>query len=253
MKKSKFAKFVDATVGSALIFAAAYAVLRYFMPSTFAVLSAVSFTGAVWLILKTRKRASEEREKLSASAEDMFYEFMFMPDGAPAKLLMKGLQNKGITSAVHGNALYTDSVAAFFFFDAPPSEKAIARAIARAEHYKKSKAVIFSRHTPQAKFDVDFPVITAHGDGVYKLFASLKCLPKSKHKKGKAASRFAMFKGAFSKEKIPRYLLLSGAFFLTSALTGFSVVLTVCASVSAVLFLCSSIFAVAEKCKQRAE
>ncbi len=253
MKKSRFAKFVDATVGSALIFAAAYAVSRYFMPSTFAILSAVSVTGAVILISRTRKKASLDREKLSKAAEDMFYEFMFMPDGAPAKLLSKGLKNKGVETALHGNALYTDSAAAFFFFDAPPSEKATARAIARAEHYNKSKAVIFCRQPIQTKFDVDFPVTTANGDDVYKLFASLNCLPESKHSKSKAATRRAVLKGAFSKEKIPRYLLLSGAFFLTAALTGFSVVLVVCASVSAVLFLCSSISAIKNASKKRTQ
>ena len=250
MKKTKFAKFVDATVGSALIFAAAYAVARYFMPSTFAVLSAISFTGAAWLILRTRARSARERENLSAAAENMFYEFMFLPDGAPAKILSKALKEKGVQTAVHGNALYTERVAAFFFFDAPPSEKATARAVARAEHYGKEKIVIFSRRPPQTNINVDFDLSTACGEDVYKLFASLGCLPTSKHPKSKSPSRRALVKAAFSKEKIPRYLLLSAAFFATSALTGFSIVMTVCASVAAVLFLSSCVFALVETRKR---
>ncbi|MCH5161154.1 MAG: hypothetical protein J1G04_03900 [Clostridiales bacterium] len=250
--KSKFAKFIDATVGSALIFAAAYAVLRYFMPSTFAVLSAVSVTGAVWLIFRTRAKNADMREQLSHKADDFFYEFMFLPDNAPAKHLSKGLQRKGVATALHGNALYTENKGAFFFFDGPPNERSIARSISRAEHYGKKEIIIFSRRPIQNILNADFAVTTVCGDDVYKLFASLDILPESKHAKIRRDRRM-MFRAALSKDKIARYFVLSAALFGTSYLLGFSVVMTICASVAAVLCISSIIFAIAQSAKEKAK
>lgn len=251
--KSKFAKFVDATVGAVLIFAAATAVLRYFTTlelSMFAA-SCVTFCAVVMLTFRSRKKSNAQ--KLSASADGMFFDFMFENDAAPAKLLLRGLKDKGLPAVVHGRGVYVGKTAAFCAFDGRLDDKTAARMIARAKHYGATKAVVLCKLPPASMPDVDgFTVRTVCGDDVYRLFASLGALPKHKFA-AKRKRKFGAFKSALGKDKIMRYFLLAASMTALSVLFRHSVTTVICAGVCGGLFVASVIFNIIKAAKTKTD
>ncbi len=239
--KTRFAKFVDGTFGFFLMFLAAFAVLCYFIPKPFAALTALSFASALFLIFGFRERANGEKLRLSRAADAMFFDFMFEASAAPARLLKKGLCSRGKEATVRGNALYLDGTAAFFCFDAPPTQNELARDLAKAKRYGANKILEFSKLPlpafPQINGYTVKPII---GDDVYKLFASLDCLPKRKFEE-KPRRRFAALLSALSKDRIPRYLLLAGGLTAVTLFTQ-SIATTVCAAIATALLVASIIY-----------
>lgn len=238
--KSIFAKIVDSTVGAALVFCAAFAVIRYFAPLPTAMFGAacVTFSAVAALWFKSGKTAS--KAKISKAADAMFFDFMFLPNTAPARMLAKALNGRGENATARGDGLYVGKTAAYFAFDAPPDEKALARTIARAKHFGAKKAVVFCKTAPTAKLQVnDFELSFVCGDDVYRLFASLDALPEHKFEKPKR-SRRAVLRAAIGKDKILKYAVLSAALFFAAWLTG-SIASLVCASVCAALALAAGI------------
>lgn len=246
--KSKFAKFVDMTLGAALVFLAATAIFRYFTTLTLSLFAAGSVTACLFIMFGFSSRRRGERYKISKAADDMFYAFMFKPDNSPAKLLAAGLKQKGVDACVHGDAVYTKTTAAFFAFNAPASAKQTARMISRAKHYGVRNIVILCKEPPDA-VDVDgFSVRAVCGDDVYKLFASLGVSPHCDYKKSKHSVRLA---AALSPDRMPRYAMLAAALFGISALTGFSVAISVCAVTATLLFIATAIAAIAKAAGNR--
>lgn len=240
--KSKFAKFVDATVGAVLIFVAATAVLRYYTTLQLAMFAASCVTFCALVMLTFRSRKQSDAQKLSKNADGMFFDFMFESDAAPAKLLYSGLKSKGLEVKRHGNGVYAGSTAAFTLFDGRLDDKTAARMIARAKHYGATKAVILCKLPPAATPDVDgFTVRTVCGEKVYKLFASLGALPKHRFEQ-KRSKRFAAFGNALGKDKIVRYLLLAASMTALTVLFDYSVTTIACAVICAALFVASAIF-----------
>ncbi len=237
--KSKFAKFVDATLGSALIFLAAFAVMRYFAPARVSVVTASATTLTALLVMSIRDKKKSSEANLGAAAGSMFYEFMFLSETAPLKYLKAGLERRGVVSVIRGKGLYANGTAVYTAFSAPPDETALARAVARAEHYGCKRAVVLCRALPLKSLDTDFELSVVAGDDVYRLFASLGALPEKKHLPVHGKRR--RFAGAIGKDRIPRYALLSAALFALAAFTGFPVIPTACATVCAALFLSSVI------------
>ena len=241
--KSTFAKFIDRTLGAALLFIAATAVLRYYLPLYVAALSASAVTATVFIITGAIVKKRNGLAEVSRAAEEMYYDFMFENAYAPAKLLQSGLTARGVSSKLHGSALYSDTAAAFFAFDMPPDDKAVARMVARATHYGKKSIVIFCKAPPHITIAPDgINIRVVCGDDVYRLYASLGTLPKRKFNKPAHSGRFAAFKGALDKDKTARYLLLSASLFAVAWITGFSIVTTVCAGIAALLFILSAVF-----------
>lgn len=241
--KSHFAKIIDSTLGAVLLFAVATAVLRYYLPLYVSTVTAGAITAGIYFMASTLTKKRNDRETVSRAADDMFFDFMFSNAAAPAKRLQAGLNRRGVKSELHGDALYCNNTAAFFFFDAPPTDKQIARAVSRATHYGKRSIIVFSKFPAQIGISPDGIKITAvHGDDVYRLFASLDALPPRRFDKTKRAGRFSAFRGALDKDKTVRYLLLSLALFAVARLTRFSVAVTVCAGISALLFVSSIVF-----------
>lgn len=237
--KTKFAKFIDNSIGAVIIFCAAAAIFRYYLPLSVSAFCAACVTSGALLLLSLRSKKNVAKEKLSKAADDMFYDFMFESQTLPATLLCKGLKSKGVNAVRHGDALYVGKTAAFFCFDAPPSDKAVARTIARAKHYGANKIILFGK-SPKSYPSVDgFEFKCASGEDVYKLFGSLDCLPARKYNV-KKQKRFSRFRGALDKDKILRYAALSAAFFAVAALTGRSVVTLACAIICALLFIVSA-------------
>ena len=234
--KSKFAKFIDGTLGAFLVFFAAVALLRYFTPMTeVAVLCAFSVTACVCLIAKVTGKKKSDSLHLSAAADDMFFEFMFMSESAIVALLHNGLKNKGLPATRHGNGIYVNDTAAYCNLSNTDSNN-IARLIAKAEHYGAKKIVVLSRQ-PLTVPQVDGVEVTVVcGENVYKLFGSLGSLPKLKHKSQN--KKRSAFKNAFSKDKILRYILLALSFFFMSRLSS-SVITFVCSIVCATLAVIS--------------
>ncbi len=238
--KSTFAKIVDSTVGAALVFIASFAVIRYYAPTATAVFGAACVTFTALVLLRFGSNKKSAAFKLSKAADEMFFDFMFLPNAAPARLLAKALATKDVPPpTVRGDAVYVGKTAAFFAFDAPPDEKALARMIARAKHFGAKKAVVFSKGSA-AKLQVnDFELTTVCGDKVFELFASLGALPEHKYEKSRKTRR-AVLRAALGKDKIARYIFLSAALFFVAWLTH-SIVTTVCAAISAALALASTI------------
>lgn len=246
--KSTFAKIVDSTVGAALIFCAAFAVLRYYATLATAMFGAACVTVFALIALRFRYSKKTSEFKISKAADGMFFDFMFLPDTAPARLIKKALDARGVTATVRGNAVYAGKTAAFFCLDAPPDEKALARMIARAKHFGAEKATVFCKAAPTAKLRVsDFELQTVCGEDVYKLFASLGALPDHKYEKPRV-TRSAVMRAAFGKDKIVKYALLSAALFFAAWLTR-STVTVVCAALAAVLAVASMIVTLVKKGK----
>ena len=239
--KTRFAKFIDGTLGLTLMFIAAFAVLCYFIPKSFAALTALSFCSAAFLFFGFRERINGDKVKLSKNASAMFFDFMFEGSNAPAKLLKSGLSEKGLSVTVRGNALFTGNTAAFFHFAAPPTQNDMAKDIAKAKRYGATKILVFSELPAPPFPQIDgFEIVAVTSDEVYKLFASLDCLPERKFEK-KGRRRFAALLSALSKDKIPRYFLLASGLFAVAYFTK-SVACAVCAAVSAVLFVSAIIY-----------
>ena len=239
--KTRFAKLIDGTLGFTLMYIAVFAVLCYYIPKSFAALTALSFCSALFIIFGFKERVSGNKLKLTQNASAMFFDFLFEPSSAPAKLLKSGLSGKGITASIRGSALYTNGAAAFFHFGQPPTQSDIAKDMAKAKKYGAAKILIFTE-TPAPPFpQIDgYEIISVAGDDVYKLFRSLDCLPEHKFEK-KNKLRFSALRSALSKDKIPRYFLLSAGLFAVAYFTS-SIVCTVCAAIAAVLFVSSIVF-----------
>ncbi|MDE6401777.1 MAG: hypothetical protein K2L54_04100, partial [Clostridiales bacterium] len=247
--KSKFAKFIDGTVGACLIFLAATAVMRYYTTLELAVFSAAAITACACFLFKLFGKKKESAVRLSAAADGMFFDFMFSDDAAPVKLLYAGLKSKTPDVKLRGKGVYLNGTAAFCFFNAPPDKKSIARCIAKAKHFGATKTVILSKLPPQSTVDVDGMMVKlAHGDDIYKLFGSLGALPQKKYEQ-KRKSRRAAFFGAFGKDKIMRYVILSCSLFAVSALNGYSVITLVCACACAALAVASVAVSVSKAIK----
>lgn len=248
--KSRFAKFIDATVGAVLIFFAATAVMRYYTTLELAAFSAVAVTACALLLLGLFGKKREQQQKLSDNAEALFFELMFMSDRAHAKLLFDGLGSVGLDPTMHGNGVYTEKTAAYTFFAAPPDARDVARAIAKAKHYGAAKAVMLCKTPPKDPpaidgFDVDFVC----GEDVYKLLGGLGALPRTDY--AAKSKKRSMFSGALGKDKILRYSVLSAAMFAASALFGFYVVPFACACVCAVLAVAAVILNVARAVRSK--
>jgi hypothetical protein len=248
--KSKFAKITDGTLGAFLLFFAAYAVMRYYLPNSLAVFSAAATAMTALLLFGLSGKRKDEDRRLSAAADGMFYDFMFLPANAPITLLAKGLRARGETPTVHGSGLYLGGTAAFAVFDKPLDQAACARLVARARHYGAARIVALVKSPPAATVDVkDVKLRAVVGDDTYKLFASLSALPPHKFERA-ARPRFYAFRNALGKDKTPRYLILSASLFFVSRMTS-SVVAVVCAAIAAALFAASVIYNIAKAAKQK--
>lgn len=253
--KSKFAKFVDSTVGACLIFLAATAVMRYFTTLQLAVFSATAITACICLLLKLSCKKRSDATRLSQAADNMFFDFMFADDSAPIKLLHAGLKQKAPDAKLRGKGVYLNGTAAFCCFNSPPDKKTVARIIAKAKHFGARNALILSKSPPTSTIDIDgFTVKFAHGDDVYKLFGSLDALPEKKFST-KNRTRRAAFAGAFGKDKILRYAILSASMFALSALSGYAVITLTCACACAAFAVISIVTTAAKaiKTKKKAE
>lgn len=248
--KSKFAKFTDRTLGAALVFFAATAVLRYYTTLELAMFCAAAVTACALLLLKTKERVGVEKQRLSDEAEAMFFDFMFTGDGAPARHLYKGIKARDDSAVMHGNGVYLGKTAAFCAFDGALDAKASARLVSKAKHFGAKRVVVFCKDTPKSTVDVDgFPIKTVCGDEVYKLFASLKCLPEKKFARAKK-SRLAAFSGALGGDKIVKYALLSATFYVFAIFTR-SIITFVCACACALLAAASITFFTVKQIRSR--
>lgn len=249
--KSSFAKFTDTTIGSIIVFAAVFAVCRYYVPTRFAALAAMPIAAAFAFLCGITNRRKTAAEQLSDGAQNMFFSFMFMPQNAAARYLSIGLKCKGCECKLIANGVYTQNTAAYCVFDAPLTDADAAKLIAKAKHHGKNEVVIFCREQPKTTLDIaDVSLKTPNGENVYKLFASLDALPPQKYTKTKkSASQIAM--RALDKDKILKYAALSASFFFLSYLTDYSIGFLVAAILSAVLLFVSASVAVAAKLKPR--
>lgn len=240
--KSKFAKIVDYSIGAILIFFAATAVMKYFTTWDLAVFSGFTVTACACLIVHVTGLRKGDKQKLSSAADDMFYEFMFLDERKPIKLLHAALVKKIPSATLHGKTLYASSVAAACYFDNPPNKKTLARLVACAKHYGAKRAVVFCKEAPAATITVDgFDIKFAVGNDVYVLFRSLDCLPAPYYSL-KTKSRARIFTSALGNDKIVRYLLLSAFLFAVAVFTGYRIIPFVCASICAVMFFISAIY-----------
>ena len=247
--KSKFAKLIDGTLGAALIFFAAVAVLRYFIPATdLTVFCALSITAGVCLLAKLRGNKNGEKVRISKAADDMFFEFMFLPKNAPAKLLATGLKLKELNAVLHGDGVYVGKTAAYCVFG-EATESDAARLIAKAKHYGASTLILLCKAPPPVPQVDGMEVKLVYGDDAYKLFASLNALPQKKYAENNTARRSA-FKNAFSSDKIIRYALLAVAFFFTAKFSR-SIVTFACAVLCAALAVIGISIAIVRKAKKR--
>ncbi len=247
--KTRFAKFVDRTVGAVLLFAVFTALFRYYTTAELAAFSAAAAAACVVLVLCAVGKNRDGKRELDKKAEEMFYDFLFESDDCPAKKLAAALRAKNVEATVKAGAVYALGTAAFFSFDRPLDEGRAARMVARAKRNGALRAVVFCKCQPQSTVSVkDFPLKAVCGDEVYKLFASLDALPKRTFEKP-VGSRFAAFSKALSSDRILRYLALSAALFAVSLLFGFSLIPFVCATVSAALFAASVVFNAVKKIK----
>ncbi|MDE6029430.1 MAG: hypothetical protein K2F90_03820 [Clostridiales bacterium] len=235
--KSKFAKFIDLTIGAMLIFFAAFAVVRYFVPATdTAVFCAVTITGGLCMIARLRTKKKGELLRISKAADDMFFEFMFLPDNAPAIRLTDALKAKGENAVRHGNGVYLNSTAAYCCFARTPTDGECARLIAKAKHYGANKLIILCKAPPQVPKVDGVQVTVVCGDDAYRLFASLNALPQKKYADG--TKRRGGLKNAFSRDKILRYAVLAVSFFFVAWISR-SVITFACAVLCALLTVIS--------------
>ena len=247
--KSKFAKFVDRTVGACLIFFAATAVMRYYTTLQLAMFSALAITACICLLLGAFGKRRYGKYIMSKNAQDMFFDFMFMDERAPARLLCKALNEKNITASLHGNGVYARDTAAFCFFDNPPDQRAIARTIAKSKRYGASKVLLLCKMPPQAVPNLnEVTVKIVSAENVYCLFGSLGALPDKKYSL-KQKSRFSAFSHALDKDKIIRYIVLAAALFGVSVLSGGSLIPFICACAAASLAIISIVMSVTKKVK----
>ena len=247
--KSKFAKFVDRTVGACLIFFAATAVMRYYTTLQLAVFSALAVTACVCLLLGALGKKKQGKYVMSKNAQDMFFDFMFMDERAPARLLCKALNAKNIAATVHGNGVYTGKTAAFCFFDNPPDQRTIARTIAKSKRYGANKVLLLCKTPPQAVPSLnEVEIKIAAAENVYSLLGSLGALP-DKNYSLKQKSRFSAFSHALDKDRIVRYIVLSAALFGVSVISGGSIIPFICACACAALAMISIVMSVVKKVK----
>ncbi|MCH5165528.1 MAG: hypothetical protein J1G01_03910 [Clostridiales bacterium] len=249
--KSKFAKFIDGTLGACLIFFAATAVMRYFTPLRLAVFSATAITACAIIILKATGRKQEAQKKLSDAAENMFFDFMFMEERAPVKHLFAALKSKLPNAVMHGGGIYSGNNALFCAFSAPPDEKTSARLIAKAKHYGAAKITVLCKIPPQRTLDIEnFKIKFVSGNDVYALFASLGALPISKYAKRQRTLKDS-FTGALGKDKIVRYAVLAAAMFAITLINGHSIITFLCACVCATLFTAAIIVNIGKAVKAK--
>lgn len=249
--KSRFAKFVDRTVGACLIFLAATAVLRYYTTLQLAAFSATAITACALLLFGAFGRKRDDKYAMSKNAQNMFFDFMFMDERAPARLLCQALNAKNISATMHGNGVYTRSLATFCFFDNSPDRKAIARSIAKADRYGAHKVLLLCKTPPQSMPEIDdVTVKTVCAENVYSLFGSLGALPKNKYSQ-KKKSRLAAFSHALDRDRIVRYVVLSAMLFAVSAISGMSIVPFVCACVCAALAIASIVASIVKKARSK--
>lgn len=246
--KSKFAKIIDFTVGSLLIFLCAFALFRYYTTAELAAFSAISITAGLVILFRFRRKRAESAAHLSKASADMFFDFMFLPPDAPAKQLYNGLSAAAEGVKRHGKGVYVGKTAAFCFFDRAASESDIASTIAKAKHFGAEKILLLCK-TPPAKIpELDGITVRAVvGDDVYVLFASLKALPEKKYSL-KQRRRFSAFFGALSPDKIPRYAMLSFTLGFV-AYVGRSIVPFVFSIVCAVLAIAACMLAIGKRIK----
>ncbi len=232
--KSKFAKFIDATLGSTLIFIAATAVLRYYTTIDIALFCAGSVTACAILLIKLKPK-KQTNDKLEPVAADMFFEFTFMSPDAPAKLLYTALKQRYDGATRHGGGVFVNGIAAYCLFSENADAAMTARLIAKAKHYGAHTLLLLCKSPP------DYPQITGItvkpicGNDVYRLFGSLGALPPRKYadSRQKAPKAFA---GALGKDKIVRYFILAASLGFMSWLTR-SVIAFVCSIACAALGL----------------
>lgn len=247
--KSKFAKFVDSTLGAFLVFIAATAVFRYFTTLELAVFSGMTVAACAVLLLHVTGVKRRAGHDLSRAADAMFREFMFLPDTAPAKKLHAALVKKRPEARLHGKAVYLGKTAAVFMFD-DASQRALARAVNAARHFGAKRAVFFTKAPPESTLEVvGFDTKYVSGDAVYTLFRSLDALPEPVYSTEKSARK--AFAGALGADKTLKYLLLSACLFFTSALSGYSVIPFACAIVSAALCIASLTATVIKRAKRK--
>lgn len=251
--KSKFAKFVDATLGACLIFFAATAVLRYYTTLELAAVSGFAVAACACLLLHVSGANKRNATLLSSAADDMFYELMFKDERAHAKLLYDGLKTKSDKTRLHGKTVYLGKTAAVCMFDRAPTANDVARIIARAKHYGAEKAVVLCKIAPAERVNIDgFSVEYAVGNDVYKLFGSLGCLPQKKYSVKKKGRAFGL-SSALGKDKILRYLLLSVALFFVATFGGLKIIPLVCACVSATLCVTATILNIVRSAEKHTE
>ena len=249
--KSKFAKFVDSTLGACLIFLAATAVFRYFTTLELAVFSGVTVAACAVLLLHVTGLKRQAGHELSQAADAMFYEFMFLPDASPAKKFHSALVAIRPEAKLHGKAVYLGKTAAFFIFD-DVTQRALARAVNAARHFGAKRAVIFTKTPPPDKLAIDgFDIEYASVNAVYKLFRSIGALPAPNYSARNGKKR-SVFVGALDHDKAVKYLLLAVCLFFTSMLSGYSIIPLVCSIISAALCAASIVATAVKRIKRAA-
>ena len=233
-----------------MIFFAAVAIFGYFIPSAEIVLfCALSATGGICLMARLRGMRRGERVRITKAADDMFFEFMFLPESAPARLLENGLKARGEQTARHGNGVFVNGTAAYCVFSRTADDAFVARLIAKAKHYGANKLVLLSKF-PLPVPQVDgMNVTTVCGDDVYTLFASLDALPKRKYAE-KSSSKSGAFKNALSADKILRYGILAVLFYFVARFSR-SVITFSCAVLCAALFVAAITATIVRAAKKR--
>lgn len=246
--KGTFAKIIDRTFGAGLLFLVATAVIGYFQPQRIALIAGTIITALIYLASSLTSRISNDKQKLSHATEQMFYDFMFLNTDEPSKMLQVGLRKRGINCYTSKTALYYKNTVAFFAFDEVLTQTQTAKYISTAVRKGVSNVLIFSKKdfTPSISVDgITLRVIS--GNAVYQLFASLNALPAHTYKSTAKKRIFPFLSAALDLRKLPRYLLLSCAFFFIAAITKFSIMLTFCAILNAVLALSTIILRLINK------
>ena len=247
--KSKFAKFIDGTVGALLIFFAAVAIFRYFIPSTdLVIFCAASVTAGIFLTAKLCGAKRGERIRISKAADDMFFEFMFLSETAPAAMLTTALKEKGEPAVRRGCGVFVNGTAAYPVFCRAADENYSARLIAKAKHYGADKLIILSKLPPVVPQVDGITVATVTGDDVYTLFASLNALPQRKYVG--TSARHSAYKNMFSPDKILRYGVLAVLFYFVAKFSR-SVVTFACSVLCAALALTAVTLLIVRAAKKR--
>lgn len=254
--KSKFAKFTDATLGTLLVFFGATAVFLYFTPKELAVFCGFTLTACAVLLLRLKSKKHDAAEKLTKAANAMFFDFMFLSDDTPAKLLYNKLKRVYPDVVRHGGGVFAGSTAAYCLFDVPPDKKQCARCIAKAKRYGATGLVIISKRPPDVPEVDGITVKTAVGNDAYTLMASLGALPEKKFGAPKKRTLGAFAAGALGKDKILRYAVLGAAFFFTAWLSRSAITFAcavICTALAAVCTVRAVILSVKHNEKERNE